>query len=216
MLNTSKGNMYPWVTHTWNAIKGKCSHDCEYCYMKKFKLNSIRFDYGELRIDLGKDNFIFVGSSTDMFASDIPDDWIIKILEYCGNFKTNKYLFQTKNPSRFHDFLDKFPDNTIFGTTIESNISHGETKAPLPNERMSSMMRINAPKMISIEPIMDFEYKIFSAMIRNIMPEFVSVGADSKGHGLPEPSKDKTLQLIGTLKTFTEVKIKDNLYRLIK
>ena len=27
--------MYEFVTHTWNPIKGKCYHDCSYCYMKK-------------------------------------------------------------------------------------------------------------------------------------------------------------------------------------
>lgn len=26
-LNISKGNMYEFVTHTWNIIKGKCYHD---------------------------------------------------------------------------------------------------------------------------------------------------------------------------------------------
>ena len=35
-LTKSRGNMYPFVTHTWNAIKGICFHDCPYCYMKKF------------------------------------------------------------------------------------------------------------------------------------------------------------------------------------
>jgi len=29
-LNESKGNMYEFVTHTWNAIKGECKHDCTY------------------------------------------------------------------------------------------------------------------------------------------------------------------------------------------
>src|SRR3990167_1900105 len=31
MLNKQKGNMYGFVTHTWNPIKGKCSHNCSYC-----------------------------------------------------------------------------------------------------------------------------------------------------------------------------------------
>ena len=44
-LTKSRGNMYPFVTHTWNAIKGICFHDCPYCYMKKFDgLLPIRFD----------------------------------------------------------------------------------------------------------------------------------------------------------------------------
>lgn len=71
-LNTSKGNMYEFITHTWNTIKGECYHDCSYCYMKRFgKLNKVRFDAKELKTDLGTGNFIFVGSSCDMFAENI-------------------------------------------------------------------------------------------------------------------------------------------------
>ena len=33
-LNLSNGNMYKFVNYTWNPIKGKCLHDCSYCYMK--------------------------------------------------------------------------------------------------------------------------------------------------------------------------------------
>lgn len=60
-LTKSRGNMYPFVTHTWNAIKGICFHDCPYCYMKKFDgLLPIRFDPKELEVNLGNGNFIFV------------------------------------------------------------------------------------------------------------------------------------------------------------
>ncbi|MBE9572966.1 MAG: hypothetical protein IMF11_20265 [Proteobacteria bacterium] len=45
---------------------------------------------------------------------------------------------------------------------------------------------------------------------------FVSIGADSRGHKLPEPPADKILTLIEELKRFTEVKIKPNLNRLIQ
>jgi hypothetical protein len=34
-LNPVKGNMYTWVNFTWNPIRGQCSHDCRYCYVKK-------------------------------------------------------------------------------------------------------------------------------------------------------------------------------------
>ena len=62
-LTKSRGNMYPFVTHTWNAIKGICFHDCPYCYMKKFDgLLPIRFDPKELEVNLGEGNFIFVGN----------------------------------------------------------------------------------------------------------------------------------------------------------
>ena len=78
-LTKSRGNMYPFVTHTWNAIKGICFHDCPYCYMKKFDgLLPIRFDPKELEVNLGEGNFIFVGSGTDAWAFDIPSDWITR------------------------------------------------------------------------------------------------------------------------------------------
>jgi len=32
----------------------------------------------ELKTDLGNGNFIFVGSSCDLFANDIPKKWILK------------------------------------------------------------------------------------------------------------------------------------------
>lgn len=46
-------------------------------------------------------------------------------------------------------------------------------------------------------------------------PEWVNIGADSKGHGLPEPSGDKIIKLIDNLKSQDiDVRIKSNLKRL--
>jgi len=221
MLNKQKGNMYPWVTHTWNPIKGKCPHDCEYCYMKRFPLNPVRLDETEFNTDLGEGNTIFVGSSCDMWANEIPSEWIQRIVEYISEkYYNNTYLFQSKNPKRFFDFDTILPDDIIFGTTLETN-RKTNTNAPEPSERVPWMWEFTDRKynhfkrMISIEPIMDFDLVEFSMMIRNIHPDFVSIGADSQGHKLPEPNKDKVLKFIEGIKTFTEVKLKDNLRRII-
>ena len=122
MLNQRQGNMYDFVSHTWNVIKGRCSHNCSYCYMKKWKQNSIHFDKAELQTDLGNNNFIFVGSGTDMFASNINPIWITRVLDYCNKFN-NKYLFQSKDPANIlrhinHPVFQK----SVVCTTIESNI----------------------------------------------------------------------------------------------
>ena len=69
--------------------------------------------------------------------------------------------------------------------------------------------------MISIEPIMDFDLDTFVCWIKNIKPSFVSIGADSKKSGLPEPTSEKIHQLIEKLSDFTEVKVKANLKRLL-
>ena len=185
------------------------------CYMKVQKQKPLRLVEKEFNDDLGKNNFIFVGSSTDMFAEDVPKEWISKVLEHC-NKHNNKYLFQTKNTIRFKEFKKQFPKNSVFGTTLESDIDHKISDAPISITRALWLFDFKAKtKMISIEPIMDFDFVSFIFMIRKINPEWVVIGADSKNHGLKEPSKEKILKLIEELKKFTEVKIKDNLIRLI-
>lgn len=208
--------MYGWVTHTWNPIRGKCPHDCSYCYMKRFIVSDLRFDEKEMKTDLGQDNFIFVGSSTDMFAQDVPIEWIRKVLDKCREHRYNKYLFQTKNPKRFMSFGLEFPTYSVFGTTIETNRNYPVSKAPTMRERFNEIWRVYGKKMISIEPIMDFDLFVFSSMLEHLEPDFVSIGADSQRHNLPEPSPDKVRALVERLRKFTDVKLKDNLDRIVK
>jgi len=216
-LNKQKGNMYPWVTHTWNAIKGKCPHDCSYCYMKRYPQPELHFDGRELKTDLGNGNFIFVGSSCDDWAEAIPDEWIDQILEHCRLYPNNRYLFQSKNPTRYSLWLGEFPPFTILGTTIESNFNLlGVNKAPIVYERYQAMRQIEMPKMVSIEPLMDCDIVEMMRWVSDIHPNFVSIGADSGNNHLPEPDKLKTALLIKALRDITTVKLKDNLRRLLK
>jgi hypothetical protein len=218
-LNKQAGDMYGFVSHTWNAIKGKCMHDCCYCYMKRFPQKPLWFDEKELKTDLGTGNFIFVGSSTDMFADNVQSEWIRKVLDYCRTFN-NTYLFQSKNPERFKEFLDLFPANSILGTTLETNDKEAiKSNAPIPWSRSISMISLNWPrKMITIEPIADFSDSLID-WIKMIKPEFVNIGADSnmkRDYSFPEPSKEKVLKLAEELGKFTEVRNKRNLSRLLK
>jgi len=211
-MNKQKGNMYAFVTHTWNPIRGKCPHDCSYCYMKVYPQGDFRFVEEELKTNLGEDNFIFVGSSTDMWVKQSQAFWLDRILAHCREYN-NRYLFQSKTPERFHWFA--FPADTVLGTTLETNRFYdGISKAPVVGHRVAWMKELELPKMISVEPIMDFDLEYFVDWIRQIAPEFVSIGADSKGHKLPEPPPDKLQHLVNELQKFTTVKLKDNLKRL--
>ena len=87
--------------------------------MKVWKQKPLHLVEKELKDNLGEGNFIFVGSSTDMFADDVPDVWIKAVLNHCDHYILNKYLFQTKNPEKMNKFL--LPDNSFVGTTIETN-----------------------------------------------------------------------------------------------
>ena len=212
-LNKQKGNMYGFVTHTWNAIKGKCSHGCSYCYMKPFWKSEVHLDEKELKTDLGKNNFLFVGSSTDMFANDVPSEWIKKVFEHCIEY-SNTYLFQSKNTKRLYEFWNWFPTGVIIGTTAETNRNTSFSKAPNTHQRLIWLSKINTRRMITIEPILEFDLKQFVQWIKNVEPEFVNIGADSKGHKLPEPSSKEIGHLISELRMFTKVNLKDNLKRI--
>ena len=214
-LNISKGNMYDFITHTWNTVKGTCTHDCSYCYVKRWgSLNPVRLDEKEFRTKLGDGNFIFVGSSNDMFAAAVPTEWIQRTLDHCKKFD-NRYLFQTKNPVRLMDF--ELPPNSVVCTTIETNRFYPEimNNSPKPIIRAEAMSGIKHPKYVTIEPILDFDLNELIDLIRRCNPVQVNIGADSGNHGLPEPSAEKVLQLIIGLEKFTKVKRKKNLIRII-
>ena len=217
-LNKQKGNMYDFVTHTWNPIKGRCIHGCIYCYMQRFwdmmKNDKFRLDEKELKTNLGEGNFIFVGSSTDMWLG--KTEWISKVLVHIAKYPKNTYLFQTKFPFGFYDWT--FYDNQILGITLESNRRYPEISTTSnPLKRVRDFMEIeHSRKMVTIEPILDFDVLPLATMIATIEPEWVNIGAATGVHDMPEPSREKILLLGAELKKFTEVKYKPNLKRLLK
>lgn len=220
-LRESKGNMYDWCTHTWNPITGECRHQCAYCYMRKFKQGPLRLKSRELYTWLGHDRTIFIGSSTDMFASDVKAYWLRAVLDRCCKFPRNNYLFQSKNPERFIEFDGKYPHETslTFATTIETNRLYPDSWAPHVWDRASAMARIEdwaplAHRSVTIEPVMDFDIDEMIKLMMMCKPAFVSIGADSQDHGLEEPSREKIQELISKLERFTTIRVKHNLERL--
>lgn len=215
--------MYEFVTHTWNTVKGACYHDCSYCYMKRWgKLNPVRFDEKELKTDLGSGNFIFVGSSCDMWAQDIPEEWIVDTINHCYLYN-NKYLFQTKNPDRILHYKEStvIKEQSVICTTIETNRIYPDVMnhCPRPEKRAEAMRELACSGIktyVTIEPILDFEVNVLEWFIKMCEPEQVNIGADTGSHKLPEPSKEKILKLIERLSDFTIVHQKSNLKRLLK
>lgn len=226
----TKGNMYDWITDSFNPIGGECPHKCRYCYVKKFRFSSLKEKYSghprlyenELKRNLGKNKFWFVGSCFDLFADAIPEKWIVDTLTHCNKFD-NKYLFQSKNPERIITMRHHLPDydHVILGTTIESNRTFkGMCKAPAPIKRAKEIVRaqfFGYKTMITIEPIMQFDLEDMVAIIELCSPQFVNLGANTNSKvKLQEPRSKKIMALINRLKEFTEVKIKPNLKRLMK
>ena len=226
-LNKSKGNMYKFVSHTHAHLGGQCQHFCSYCYVdnprfgrpEKFK-GPIRLLENEFNVKYGTGKTIFIEHCNDMFAEGVKDGMIIQILNHCFGYPGNKYVFQTKNPARYSHF--DFPPNSLLGTTIESNqVFEGISKAPPPYERYLAMKTLgarglNLRKFVTIEPILKFNPDILAKWLDEIRPEFINIGADSKGHGLPEPSEDAVRALLARLQVLKiEVRNKHNLERLL-
>jgi DNA repair photolyase len=217
-LVTEKSNMYQFIDATWNTCKGLCPHLCAYCFCKRWgKQSPLHFDAKELKTDLGEGNFIFVGSGCDMFAQDIPNDWIVDTLRTC-DWYNNRYLFQSKNPARIAKYLDYISMPFVVCTTLETNRWYPDImrNAPKIEDRVKGMELFKAKKYVTIEPIMDFDLEPFVELVKRCEPEQVNIGADSGGNELPEPTMDKVLELVDCLKRFTVIAQKRNLNRLMK
>lgn len=230
MVNKAINNMYGFIDGTWNPIKGLCPFLCVYCYMlgiyKRFKQNTtMRLDQKELQTKLGSGKFIFIGSSTDMWSVLVESSWIVQVLDYCLSYPENKYLFQSKSPKRFLEFLDHplmstLKEQLVFATTIETNRDISAfSKADSIEERVAAMARLRElgyKVMITIEPVIQFDHTELVAMLRQIAPFQVNVGSNSnKAVKLPEPSRDELVALIKELETFTDVHLKSNSDRIL-
>ena len=212
--------MYSFVTHTWNVIKGKCEHDCLYCYMKEFKLGRLHIDRKEFHTNLDESEFVFIGSSTDMWAKNVSKEWIIEVLDYVKKFKC-RILFQSKYPERFRELKEYLPDKErlVLGTTIESDIFYPEYmgQTVTPAERSKSMAELSKEytTMVTVEPIMQFSQKLETVLLL-CSPEWINIGFDSKSHHLPEPGIQQVMNLVSHLREAgTTVKIKENSRRVL-
>lgn len=228
ILYERKGNMYEFVTHTWNPIKGKCYHDCSYCYMKKINPDAqpVRLVENELQGDFGINKFIFVGSSTDMFAQNVKDEWIKEVLDFClvktsrqAQQERTRFMFQTKNPQRLlqfisHPLFDVERKQAVICITLETNRHYSDimNNAPLPQDRaeaMNAIAKLGIETFVTVEPIMDFDLGEFVSLVKRCNPLQVNIGINTNIK-LPCPAIEKLINLILLLTIFTKVHIKKN------
>ena len=182
---------------------------------------------GELRllevefvVNYGEGKTIFVDHLNDLWARAVPEEWIARVLDHCREFPENTYVFQTKNPGRFRAFLRQMPPKTILGTTVETDLRHAVmgTVAPEPSERLAEVQGLREEGQtvfVTVEPILGFT-DLFAQWLAWSGASWVNVGADSKGHGLPEPKKADLLLFLADLKACgVTVRQKPNLDRLL-
>ena len=214
----TKSNMYA-TTKTWNPFKG-CEFNCVYC-VPSFQKQSKRQKH--LCVDcyaytphchqdrLGKipsAPIVFVCGNADI--SFCPPDFtrriINQIVKHNQRARIQKtYYLQSKRPVYFEPFLAELPPNAVLLTTLETNRDEGYkaiSKAPPPSERYRQFKALDYPrKVVTIEPILDFDLKTFFNWIRSIKPEYVWLGFNSKPKSvkLPEPTEAKVQELVNRL-----------------
>jgi protein gp37 len=177
-----------WCDFTWNPLVG-CKYNCYYCYA--IKLNAFRkfipcwsepvyyFDRlnekvpGMPKIRNGIVKHIspdkpavFVVSMGDLFGCWVNPHFIQKVIDYSVDHPQANFLFLTKNPLRYSEFV--FPDNCFLGATVERRSYMDKIK----ELKRSNWNGNNL--FISVEPLLTTMVDVdFSGI------DFLIVGADS-------------------------------------
>lgn len=221
-----KSNMYE-GTKTWNPHVG-CYFECVYCRpsfqrqlkrqrCSKCKKYKPHFHRERLK-RIPNRKTIFVCGTGDIATCRFED--IMEILDalrrHAITHPMTHYYFQSKYPQIFEQFLDRLPKKSILLTTLETNYDQDYVRyslAPPPSRRWADFKALKWPrKIVTVEPIMEFDYKQFLDMIVDIAPEAVYIGYNTrpKEVKLPEPSEEKVWKLItGLVMNGITVKPKD-------
>ena len=151
-----------WTDYVYNPVKGLCpgvyTECAEFCYARKiykrFNFDPIiRLDKKELNCPMPKKpSRIFTGSTFDY--SFARESWIIKILDIIKNNPQHTFIFLTKNPNLYDNFV--FPINCWLGMMIfgsKKNISSGQNIERYLFLKFKNMDLPNL-KFISFEPLL--------------------------------------------------------------
>ena len=190
--------MFSFITKTWNPLGGECKNNCSYCWAKKLieRYNMKKYEgpaklyRKELTKKFRKDDFVFVQDMSDLFGQWVPT-WIInEVIKFMRDSPAT-FLLLTKNPRRYIEDsgLEKLSKNVVCGATIETDFFN--------EDKLTFMDVLGHPrKMVSVEPIMNFNLVKFSMYLAAIKPEFVAIGYDNYNNGLNEPKLEETKRLI--------------------
>lgn len=203
--------MYKLSVTQWNIHPG-CEFGCVYCkpsfqaQLKRWGKRNCQecYDYTphehpeRLNQPLPKTKymqFIFVGANSD--PAFYSTDYMEKIVARIRREPHKNFLIQSNQPSTFNRV--KWPDNVILGTTVNTNrteLYKGISRAPPPPLRVSELAKIDHPlKMLTFEPILDFDIPAMVEYAEIVNPCMIWMGYDTKNCGLPEPSLDKFMKL---------------------
>jgi len=219
LMSEKQSNMYR-NAETWNPFKG-CQFDCTYC-RHSFQRQSMRQKQSCKRCyryephchedrlvgSIPSTGIVFVGGNGDIAFC--PIGFTRKIIRAIKEHllrcrKSKTFYFQSKKPSYFQPILADLPPEVILLTTLETNRDAGYRQvsmAPTPSDRYRQFKDLDYPrKVVTIEPVMDFDEDVFPQWIVDLKPEYVWLGFNSRPESvtLSEPSVEKLRTLVRVL-----------------
>ncbi len=115
-----------------------------------------------------KPRTIFVCSMADLFGEWVPDEWIDEVFAACENAPQHRYLFLTKNVSRYADYGVPISDNMWYGISVTNESSMSDFN-DLP-------ARVNT--FISFEPLLgDLQVNKHNIMFSQV--DWFIIGAET-------------------------------------
>jgi hypothetical protein len=216
---------------TWNPFKG-CEFDCTYCRpsfqalakWQKQCPDCVAYrphEHPERLIKIPNAPIIFVCGNGDL--SFCRAEFTSAILERLSWHRLGRedritYYLQSKRPEYFAPFIEReeVVPEVVFVTTLETNRDEGYeaiSRAPPPIERLQQFAALPWPhKVVTAEPVMDFDLGPMFEMIASIRPDHIWIGYNSRPRAvqLPEPPPEKVMALMERLtNTGIEVRGKD-------
>jgi len=214
MKTSETSNMYA-DAQTWNPFKG-CRFGCAYCvpsFQQQAKRQKhlceqcygfVPHEHPERLGRVPSSEIVFACGNGDIAFADPA--YVRRVIDAIAarNGRSRKeqvFYLQSKRPECLAPHVDALPDNVILVTTLETNRDEGYdgiSKAPPPSERFRQFLALDWPrKVVTVEPMMDFDAAEFAGWLARIGPEYVWLGYNSrpKQVALPEPSTEKVREL---------------------
>ena len=130
---------------------------------------------------------IFVCSMADLFGEWVPDEWIRQVLEACDAAPQHRFLFLTKNPSRYKELENLLPLHRRPPAVAEMWFGHSYTGT---GDYKPMQLHPAYSRFVSIEPLLH-DLSEQDMMIVAATNDWIIIGAETghrKGKVIPKKS----------------------------
>lgn len=130
---------------------------------------------------------IFVCSMADLFGDWVPDEWIKEVFAACDAAPQHRFLFLTKNPSRYKELENLLPLHRRPPAVAEMWFGHSYTGT---GDYKPMQLHLAHSRFVSIEPLLH-DLSEQDMMIVAATNDWIIIGAETghrKGKVIPKKS----------------------------